>query len=112
MTHWRASDIVDKLNEGDTAMFDLGFIGLQNDWGDVEIILPLRKPKVRWVKDGDDVNRIRQAMEELKQASYAMSQQMYGQAQPQYGQPGGNGGEPRQGYGEEEDVVEGEFHAV
>ena len=36
---------MDKLNEGDTAMFDLGFIGLQNDWGDVEIILPLRKPK-------------------------------------------------------------------
>ena len=68
--------------------------------------------EVRRVKDGDDVNRIRQAMEELKQASYAMSQQMYGQAQPQYGQPGGNGGEPRQGPGEEEDVVEGEFHAV
>jgi molecular chaperone DnaK len=68
--------------------------------------------EVRRVKDGDDVNRIRQAMEELKQASYAMSQQMYGQAQPQYGQPGGNGGEPRQGYGEDEDVVEGEFHAV
>jgi hypothetical protein len=37
---------------------------------------------------------------------------MYGQAQPQYGQPGGNGGEPRQGSGEDEDVVEGEFHAV
>jgi len=68
--------------------------------------------EVRRVKDGDDVNRIRQAMEELKQASYAMSQQMYGQAQPQYGQPGGNGGEPRQGSGEDEDVVEGEFHAV
>jgi hypothetical protein len=28
-------------------MFDLGFIGLQNDRGDVEIILPLRKPKGR-----------------------------------------------------------------
>jgi molecular chaperone DnaK len=68
--------------------------------------------EVRRVKDSDDVNRIRQAMEELKQASYAMSQQMYGQAQPQYGQPGGNGDEPRQGYGEDEDVVEGEFHAV
>jgi molecular chaperone DnaK len=68
--------------------------------------------EVRRVKDGDDVNRIRRAMEELKQASYAMSQQMYGQAQPQYGQPGGNGGEPRQGSGEDEDVVEGEFHAV
>jgi hypothetical protein len=39
-----------------------------------------------------------------------MSQQMYGQVQPQYGQPGGNGGERHQG--EEEDVVEGEFHAV
>ena len=65
---------------------------------------------MRRVKEGDDVNRIRQVMEELKQASYAMSQQLYGQAQPQYGQPGGNGGEPRQG--EDEDVVEGEFHAV
>jgi len=71
--------------------------------------------EVRRVKDGDDVNRIRQAMEELKQASYAMSQQMYGQPQSQYQygqQPGGNGGEQRQGYGEGEDVVEGEFHAV
>jgi molecular chaperone DnaK len=68
--------------------------------------------EVRRVKDGDDVNRIRQAMEELKQASYAMSQQMYGQAPPQDGQPGGNGGQPHQGYGEDEDVVEGEFHAV
>jgi molecular chaperone DnaK len=68
--------------------------------------------EVRRVKDGDDVNRIRQAMEELKQASYAMSEQMYGQPQPQYGQPGGNGGESRQGHGQDEDVVEGEFHAV
>ena len=68
--------------------------------------------EVRRVKDGDDMNRIRQAMEELKQASYAMSQQMYGQAQPQYGQPDGNGGEQRQGHGQDEDVVEGEFHAV
>lgn len=47
LTHLRASDILDKLDEGDTAMFDLGFIGLQNDRGDVEIILPLRKPKGR-----------------------------------------------------------------
>jgi len=68
--------------------------------------------EVRRVKDSDDINRIRQAMEELKQASYAMSQQMYGQPQYQYGRPGGNGSEPRQGYGEGEDVVEGEFHAV
>jgi molecular chaperone DnaK len=68
--------------------------------------------EVRRVKDGDDVHRIQQAMEELKQASYAMSQQMYGQPQPQYGQPSGNGGEPRQGHGQDEDVVEGEFHAV
>lgn len=33
-------------------MFDLGFIGLKNDWRDVEITLPLRKPKGRELSTG------------------------------------------------------------
>ena len=69
--------------------------------------------ELKRVMQGDDVGRIRTAMEELKQASYAMSQQMYAQSTgarpgPQgYGQPSGDGSR-----GEDEDVVEGEFRAV
>jgi hypothetical protein len=33
-------------------MFDLGFIGLKNDWRDVEPTLPLRKPKGRELSTG------------------------------------------------------------
>jgi molecular chaperone DnaK len=64
-------------------------------------------------KDGDDVARIRQLIEQLQQASYAIGQQMYAQQQagPQAGGPqdGGSGG----GEGEpDEDVVEAEFREV
>jgi molecular chaperone DnaK len=61
-------------------------------------------------KDGDDVARIRQLIEQLQQASYAIGQQMYAQQQaegPQAGSPEGDGrGEP------DEDVVEAEFREV
>jgi molecular chaperone DnaK len=111
----RRKELVEARNQADTLAYQmektLREMGDKVAAADRQAI-EAKIAEVRRVKDGDDVNRIRQAMEELKQASYAMSQQMYGQAQPQYGQPGGNGGEPRQGHGEEEDVVEGEFHAV
>ena len=45
LTHLRVSDILDKLEPGDTVMFDLGYLGLQNDRDDVVFILPFRKPK-------------------------------------------------------------------
>jgi molecular chaperone DnaK len=65
--------------------------------------------EVRQAMKGDDVARIRRAMEELKQASYAMSQQMYGQPQTQY-QSGGGG--PSATGPEDEGVVEGEFREM
>jgi molecular chaperone DnaK len=111
----RRKELVEARNQADTLAYQmektLREMGDKIPAADRQAI-EAKIAEVRRVKDGDDVNRIRQAMEELKQASYAMSQQMYGQAQPQYGQPSGNGGEPRQGSGEDEDVVEGEFHAV
>jgi molecular chaperone DnaK len=111
----RRKELVEARNQADTLAYQmektLREMGDKVPAADRQAI-EAKIAEVRRVKDGDDVNRIRQAMEELKQASYAMSQQMYGQAQPQYGQPGGNGGEPRPGQGEDEDVVEGEFHAV
>lgn len=45
LTHLRVSEILDKLEAGDAAMFDLGFLGVQNDRGDVVFILPFKKPK-------------------------------------------------------------------
>jgi molecular chaperone DnaK len=64
--------------------------------------------EVRQAMKGDDVARIRRAMEELKQASYAMSQQMYGQPQAGY-QPGGKSGPTGP---TDEGVVEGEFREM
>ncbi len=61
-------------------------------------------------KEGEDVNRIRQLIEQLQQASYAIGQQMY--AQEQQTAPGGSesGPSPQEGTGEE--FVEGEFREV
>jgi len=66
--------------------------------------------EVRQAMKGDDVARIRRAMEELKQASYALGQQMYGQPQAQY-QPGGGPGPGTTGPSDE-GVVEGEFREM
>jgi molecular chaperone DnaK len=71
--------------------------------------------EVRRAAQGEDLNTIRTAVEDLKQASYSMSQRMYGQ--PAGGPTGagydGNGqsGHAQPG-GEGEDVVEGEFREV
>ncbi len=56
---------------------------------------------------GDDVNRIKRASEQVEQAFHALSQQLYaqgGQGQPQPETPGGPS--PRTAGGE--DVIEGE----
>lgn len=60
-------------------------------------------------KEGEDVNRIRQLIEQLQQASYAIGQQMY--AQEQQSAPGGQPGPSPQG-GAGEEFVEGEFREV
>ena len=62
--------------------------------------------QIRAVKEamkGDDIHRIRQAMEALQQASYALGQQLYQTQQQAQAQPGGGSGPSG------EDVVEGEF---
>ena len=45
LTHLRTSEILDKLEAGDATMLDLGFLGVQNDRGDVVFILPFKKLK-------------------------------------------------------------------
>jgi molecular chaperone DnaK len=52
----------------------------------------------------DDVNRIRQASEEVQQAFHALSQQLYAQGQPQPETPGGPSAQENNG----DDVIEGE----
>jgi molecular chaperone DnaK len=53
---------------------------------------------------GDDINRIRQASEQVQQAFHALSQQLYSQGQPQPETPGGPPPQPDSG----DDVIEGE----
>jgi molecular chaperone DnaK len=61
----------------------------------------------------EDVNRIRQAMENLQQASFRMSERMYGaQGGPGDGGSRPNYGSARSGQPTDEDVVEGEFRQV
>jgi molecular chaperone DnaK len=53
---------------------------------------------------GEDLNRIKQASEEVQQAFHALSQQLYAQGQPQPEAPGGPSTPPQNG----DDVIEGE----
>lgn len=69
---------------------------------------------VREVAEGDNLNRINSAVEDLQETAQQLGQQMYGQQQagPQAAGPGtpppsGNGEGPAGG--EDEDVVEGEY---
>jgi len=55
---------------------------------------------------GEDVNRIKQASEQVEQAFHALSQQLYAQGQPQNGGSGQAG--PSQPPHEEGEVIEGE----
>jgi molecular chaperone DnaK len=53
---------------------------------------------------GEDLNRIKQASEEVQQTFHALSQQLYAQGQPQPEAPGGPSTPPQNG----DDVIEGE----
>jgi molecular chaperone DnaK len=87
-----------------------------SDRGQIERIIE----DLKRAKDGDDVARIRQLIEQLQQASYAIGQQMYAQQQaaggPQAGYNASAGPSPGHGAGPspggEEEVVEGEFQEV
>jgi molecular chaperone DnaK len=61
-------------------------------------------------KEGEDVNRIRQLIEQLQQASYAIGQQMYAKYQQAAPDGSESGPSPQEGTGEE--FVEGEFREV
>jgi molecular chaperone DnaK len=71
--------------------------------------------KVNRVKDGDDANAIKQAIEELQQASQAMAQHLYGQGGPGAGGggpgpgPGPSGDGKGGGGGGKDDVIDAEF---
>jgi molecular chaperone DnaK len=73
--------------------------------------------KVNRVKDGDDANAIKQAIEELQRASQAMAQHLYGQGGPGgAGGAGPGGGGPTGGDGKgggagggKDDVIDAEF---
>ncbi len=74
--------------------------------------------ELRQAKDGDDVQRIRQLVEQLQQATYAIGQQMYAQQQaaggPQPGPDFGGAGAGRQPGrdGDDDDVVDADFREV
>jgi molecular chaperone DnaK len=60
-------------------------------------------------KDGDDVAKIRELMEQLQQASYAIGQQMYAETERSAGGSGETQPKAEPASGTSDDVVEGEF---
>jgi molecular chaperone DnaK len=87
----------DKLREGDRAAIQAAI------------------DKVNRVKDGDDANAIKQAIEELQRASQAMAQHLYGQGGPGAGGGPGGGEDPKRAPGGDgkgggkDDVIDAEF---
>jgi len=119
----RRKELVDARNTADTLVYqmektlrDLGDKVSSSDRRRIEGIIE----DLKRAKDGDDIARIRQLIEQLQQASYAIGQQMYAQqaaAQQATGgpPPGSNGGSSTgagSARGGEEEVIEGEFHEV
>ena len=121
----RRKELVEARNTADALIYQmektLRDLGPENrvsasDRGRIEQI----SEDLKQAKEGDDVARIRQLIEQLQQASYAIGQQMYAQQQaaggPQAGPAGfGTGPGPAPGAGPApggEDVVEGEFQEI
>ena len=65
----------------------------------------VRSTNLKSAAQGDDLNRIKQASEEVQQAFHALSQQLYAQGQPQPETPGGPSTPPPN---DGDDVIEGE----
>jgi molecular chaperone DnaK len=115
----KRKELVEARNNADMLIYqmektlrDLSDKVSASDRGRVEGIIE----DLKRAKEGEDVTRIRQLIEQLQQASYAMGQQMYAQQQAGGAQPGGNGGSPPDhGAGPmpgEEEVIEGEFQEM
>jgi molecular chaperone DnaK len=110
----RRKELVETRNQADSMVYQME--KLLREMGDKvaaadRSAIEGKIAEVKKVMQGDDVSRIRNAMEELQQASYAMSQQMYEQQQAQAAS-GSPPPPPPDGEGEggaDEDVVEGEY---
>jgi len=111
----RRKEVVETRNQGDTLAYtmektlrDAGDKIPAGERSKIEGLIS----DLRQAIQGEDISRMRRAMESLQQASYRMSEQMYGASAG-----GGNGGHGAgSGYGpgqpQDEDVIEGEFHQV
>ena len=122
----KRKELIDARNTADALVYqmekmlrDLGDKVQTSDRERIESIVE----DLKRAKEGEDAARIRQLIEQLQQASYAIGQQMYAQQQQTAGGPqaGPSGFGPGAGAGPtssadsmggDEDVVEGEFHAV
>jgi molecular chaperone DnaK len=99
-------ELIDARNTADNLVYqtekalrDLGDKVSSSDAQDIQ-----RKiDDLKSAAQGDDMNRIRQASEQVQQAFHALSQQLYSQGQPQPETPGGPSPRP-----DGDDVIEGE----
>jgi len=99
-------ELIDARNTADNLVYqtektlrDLGDKVSNNDSQDIQ-----RKiDELKSAAQGDDINRIKRASEQVEQAFHALSQQLYSQGQPQPETPGGP---PPRDNGD--DVIEGE----
>jgi molecular chaperone DnaK len=101
-------NLVEARNRADTVAYQMEkMLEEQGDNmpQDVRSDLEGKIEHVREVMQGDNLNRINSAVEDLQQAAQQVGQQMYEQPE-QPGAPSEDGGSPD---GEDEDVVEGEF---
>jgi len=107
-------EVIDARNTADSLVYqtekalrDLGEKVSSEERGKIES----KVSDLKQATQGDDLNRIKKATDELQNVFYALSQQMYAQGQPQ--QPGADGqaGEPQTpppASGSDGDVIDGE----
>ncbi|MBV7329506.1 molecular chaperone DnaK [Chloroflexi bacterium TSY] len=119
----RLRELVDARNAADQMIYstdkaleELGDKVPEADRSQIERI----KEDLNTVKDTDDLDRIKELVEQLQQASHVLTQQMYQQAEGANGMPpgaegmpGANGtADPDASAADEDDVVEGEYRQV
>lgn len=119
----RLRELVDIRNAADQMIYstekaleELGDKVPEADRSQIERI----KEDLNTAKDTEDLDRIKELVEQLQQASHVLTQQMYQQAEGTNGVPPGadrmrgtNGtGDPDANIADEDDVVEGEYRQV
>jgi molecular chaperone DnaK len=108
-------EVIDARNNADTLVYqtekalrDLGEKVPSAERGNIEAKIN----DLKQAAQGDDLNRIKKATDELQNVFYALSQQMYAQGQPQAAggpQPGAEGPQtPPPSSGNDGDVIDGE----